>query len=212
MFLPSCLGLKSSRKLTKVLKQNFTNRFEGRNTGLSDKINIHGYYRYSFPDKVYYTTDTFFQNVMFYEDGTFIINLGVSGYKNDQDYFTSVIKKGKEDVFYSGGSDWGVYSISEDTIKAQYVWYPYKFTPWYTGEVWYLIKDKNSIQLILFKSDINQPVAEAKLRHDSYVKSATVATFHPLNHIPPPYGWLKKEKFFWRSEDDWNRYMKENGK
>ena len=216
IFVSGCLGMKMTRKLTNEIKQNFTNRFEGRNTGLSAKININGYYHCLFKDELgrYKTTtlsgivDTSFQNVIFYEDGTFVTNVGLrQGYNNYEDYFNSIIKNGRRDFFYTTASDWGIYSVLEDTIRAQYIFYKSTFTPLYTGEEWFVIKDRNSIQLTFFKSDINQTIQDARLKNDKYVQSATVASFHPVINIPPPHGWLKKESFFWRNKDDWKKYM-----
>src|SRR5437868_8434636 len=101
--------------------------------------------------------------MLFYEDGTFIRNVWLPPKNaNYEDYFSSVISKGREDIFYKS-YDWGVYTMRGDTIIAQYLMHAANFTPWYTGEDWYLIKGRDSLQLILFKSDVNQPVAEGKL-------------------------------------------------
>lgn len=214
IFLSGCIGMNSTRRLTKDVKQNFTYRFEGKNTGLSAKININGYYRYWFTDefgtykKIHGATDTLFLDILFYEDGTFVRNFWPSaGYTNYEDYFASVINKGSKDIFYRNHW-WGIYTVSSDTIKTQYLMEAARLTPWYSGEEWYLIKGRNSVQFIFFKLDIKQVDEEMKLKNDAYVKSATLATFHPVVNVPPPYSWMKRNKFFWRNEVDWNLYMK----
>ncbi|WP_207625834.1 hypothetical protein, partial [Niastella populi] len=48
-FASGCVGINTTRRLTTDIKQNFTNRLEGRSTGLFNKIEINGCYRLAFP-------------------------------------------------------------------------------------------------------------------------------------------------------------------
>lgn len=215
LFASGCLGMNTTRKLTSDIQQGFTNRFDHHRTvNLSDKIDIKGFYRYWFRDRVgqYQTTqnkiDTAFMDVLFYDDGTFLRNVWLpKEYSNYDDYFGSVISRGKKDDFYESYW-WGIYSVSGDTIKAEYIMHASKLTPWYSGEDWYLIKGKNLLQLILSKTDVGQSVTAAQQTNGSHVKSATPAIFNPLKQIPAPYAWIKNEKFFWQDERDWDQYMK----
>jgi hypothetical protein len=211
--LCGCLGINTTRPLSKEVRYNFYNRFEGNNTGIANKINIAGYYRYwpndelGRPEKINHTNDTVFSDMIFYEDGTFIWNLWPGqGFSNYEDQFKSVINKGKDDLFYKSHW-WGIYSISNDTIKTQYLMHAARFTPWFTGENWYLIKNSRTLQLIFF-GDIDKTADKNASRRNDYVKRASLAKFIPLDHIPPPLGWLKKEKFFWKNSEDWEQYMK----
>ena len=211
IFVSGCLGIKTTRKLTKEIRQNFTNRFEGKNTGVTRKLIINGYYRYWLKDqhgsyeKIGNTNDTAFVDIIFYEDGTFIWNVNLRpGLNNYNDYFKSIINNGEKDLFYKSDA-WGIYSISSDTIKAQFLRHAARFTPWYTGEEWYLIKDSQTLQVIFF-GDI-QKTENNTARNNDYIGRTSLANFKPLNNIPPPLGWLKKESFFWRNKNDWKKYM-----
>lgn len=212
-FASGCVGINTTRRLTTDIKQNFTNRLEGGSTGLSNKIEINGYYRFWFKDEwgryktIPDTRDTSFVDMIFYEDGTFLYNMFVgSNFSNYNDYFRYVTSKGKNDIFYKSDS-WGVYSISGDTIKTQFLMHAAHFTPWYTGERWFLIKDRRTLQLIFAGYLVNQTRDDAeKLRE--YVRNSSAVMFYPLDIIPPPYAWLKNEKFFWRHEADWENYKK----
>ncbi len=115
-----------------------------------------------------------------------------------------------EIIFFYKSYKWGVYSILNDTIKTQYLMHAARMTPWYGGQKWFLIKNDQTLQLI-FSGDINNMDGKAIERGIGYVNRASLANFIPLKNIPPPSGWLKKEKFFWRNNEDWKQYMKSMG-
>jgi hypothetical protein len=207
-----CIGCNNTRSLSKEVKTGFTNRFEGHNTGLSKKINITGIYRYwdkdelGRPEKNRNTNDTSFVDMIFYDDGTFAWNLWLpTEFNNYEQYFSSVISKGKKDDLYIGHY-WGIYSIAGDTIKAQYLMNASPGTPWYTGESWFLIKDPTTLQLIYF-NDFDKGNDGNPNRYPNYVQRASLVKFMSLKNIPPPLGWIKNESFFWRNEQDRQRYL-----
>jgi hypothetical protein len=208
-----CIGCNNTRSLSKEVKTGFTNRFEGHNTGLSKKINITGIYRYwdkdelGRPEKNHNTNDTSFVDMIFYEDGTFGWGLWIpSEFNNYEQYFRTVISKGKKADLYIGHY-WGIYSIVGDTIKAQYLMHASPGTPWYTGESWFLIKDPTTLQLIYF-NDFDKGNDGNPNRYPNYVQRASLVKFMPLKNIPPPLGWIKNENFFWRNEQDRLQYLK----
>jgi len=208
-----CGCFTHTRSLTKEVKTNFTNRLEGGNTGLSKKININGIYRYwhnndiGIPEKIYNTKDTFFLDMIFYDDGTFIWNLWPDHkFTNYEQYFRSVISKGKKDLFYEADW-WGVYSMAGDTIKTQYIMHASPWTPWYTGQNWFVIKGPSTLQLI-YQGEIED---KEPILLDPYVQRTSLAHFIPQKEIPPSYGWIKDERFFWRYEIDWQQYQISTG-
>lgn len=133
------------------------NCFTGSYTGLDTMINIHGFYRkmsinenrglLGWKDGKLQKVgiDTTFLNFLFFEDGIFISGIGSAGISVSE-YLNQLAKEGKsfdQRVFYQG-----IYLISGDTIKVQYI------TPGY-GSVWktavrYGIKLLTEIQLPIF--------------------------------------------------------------
>lgn len=214
LLLCGCLGINTTRKLTKKVKTAFAYKLEGGVTSLSSRIDINGYYRYWHRNEwggyksISGSKDTSFVDMIFYEDGTFLYNVSViNPFSNYNDYFKEVLRKGQSDLFFKSNW-WGVYSLSGDTIKTQFLRHAANFTPWWGGERWFLIKDKNTLQLI-FSGFLFNETEEDKQRGNAYVKTASDAIFYPLKVIPPPYAWFKENKFFWRNEEDWKKYMSE---
>lgn len=212
VFISGCLGVNTTRKLTRDVKNHFTNRLGGESTSLSDKLDLKGYYRYWTNEEVTGKAelssdgDTLFRDMIFYEDGSCITNLLPKyPFLTYDDYFTDVIAIGKKDLFYK--RSWGIYSLSGDTIKAQILKHAANFTPWYNWEEWFLIKDRNTLQVIHLEDPGNTSQAyQQKLK--TKVKTASPAKFYSLTAIPPPYAWFKTNSFFWRNEEDWKAYMK----
>ena len=210
-----CLGANTTRKLTKKVKQGFTNKLEGRSTGLARNLDIGGYYRYwhKSGDGRYVNAanskDTFFVDIIFFDDGTFLYNPLISQeFKNYNSFFTSLSEAGKSSMFYKNNS-WGIYKVVADTIKTQVLMHASNFTPWWGGERCYLIKDRKTIQIVFSGGLINETERSRQLGSE-YVRNASLATFHPLEVIPLPYAWFKENKFFWRKESDWKKYVNEN--
>lgn len=213
-FITGCLGINTTRKLNADIKQQFINRLEGNSagTGLSKIIELNGVYRYWSRDERgrvqtgLTLKDTFFMDILFYDDGSFVRNISVKdSFNSYNDYFAAIRQKGKDALFYKSNW-WGVYALSGDTIKAQYLMHAPKATPWYTGEEWYLIKDRNTLQLI-FAGDLGLLNGKPDPKRMRAVEKVSPVRFYPVNETPPSYGWLKKEKFFWRNEQDWELYM-----
>lgn len=211
--LSGCLGINYTRPLTKEVKYNFTNRFEGKNTGIANQVNLKGYYRYWLndefgrPEKIHNTNDTAFIDLVFYEDGTFIWNLWPGqGFNNYEDFFKSVINKGKTDLFYKSYY-WGIYSMSNDTIKAQYLMHASPGTPWYTGESWYKIVNSKSLRVI-YDVNFDKNTSKDPNKSIDHIKRATPINFMPQYNIPPPLAWLKRESFFWSNKQNWEQYIK----
>lgn len=216
LLLYGCHGVYT-RKLTKEVKTAFTNKLEGGTTSLSSKINISGYYRFWNRNEwggyqsISYSKDTFFVDIMFYPDGTFLFNFyNKKGFLSYNEYFSDITRNGPSDWFYFAHW-WGVYSVVDDTIKTQFLFHPGHFVPWWGGQRWFLIKDKNTLQLI-FSDGLFDLTERDRELGEIAVKTASDVVFHPLESIPPPYAWFKKNKFFWRNEADWRNYMNKGKK
>ncbi len=214
LLLSSCFGAKGPNKLTKELEPHFTNKLEDKSTGLATRIDLMGYYSYGFPNqyKAVNLPDTFFLDIIFYDDGTFASNFPILGFTNLDDYFNAVIADGKDNIFYTTAAVWGIYALSVDTIKAQFLGYPAKFTPTIAYERWYVITPERSIRPINTGDTVDPSFGEQLSKSQQLINNTGVARFVPMKNIPPPLTWMKTRKFFWRHEMDWIRYNKSNKK
>lgn len=202
--LYGCIAPKTPARLTRDLSPEFVNRFGGGNTGLSEKLDLNGIYQYSWrsPQRL----DTTRIQLLFYVDGTFRNNLHLApGNSSFKDYFNEVKETGRDHKFYNQG-DWGIYTLSGDTIKAQYLSFPYRSVPTDAGEEWYVITSKTSLRMILRNWDILDHPNTNLIRQHEFVKEVSSLEFIPIDNIPPPLPWIKTRKFFWRYEQDWMKY------
>src|SRR6188474_1767209 len=96
----------ANKPISKEIKAEFTNRFEGKNSRIREKLNIDGYYQYWRKEFIEVNPktnnrDTFFYNLIFYEDGTYLYNFSSSSKDlNIDEYLKQVTKNGKGDPFY----------------------------------------------------------------------------------------------------------------
>ncbi|NOX46573.1 MAG: hypothetical protein GXO89_06300 [Chlorobi bacterium] len=151
---------------------------------------------------------------MFYADGTFVANFhdgNIERVKNNKksidSYFKELITDSIECDIFHNSSYWGLYRFFHDTIKVQYINHPSKMGLWHAGEKWYGIIDRNTIV------EINTKPIDTKEEIDFFYKyyydktKTDTAKFVPLSVVPSSDCWLKKEKWFWCNEEDWEHYM-----
>jgi len=208
LFLWGC----ANKPISKEIKAEFTNRFEGKNSRIREKLNIDGYYQYWRKEFIEVNPktnnrDTFFYNLIFYEDGTYLYNFSSSSKDlNIDEYLKQVTKNGKGDPFYISFY-WGIYRIAHDTIITQSINNSSgaRFNPWDAGETWFRIIDRNTLQR-LYDKDFRKMSPDDILEREKAIANSSFAIYHPAI-IPPPYAWLKKEKWLWANEDDWKKYM-----
>jgi len=201
------------KPISKEIKNEFTNRFEGMNTGIREKLNVDGYYQYWRKEFIEVNPktnrrDTFFYNLIFYEDGTFLYNFSSSSKDlNIDEYLKQVTKNGKGDPFYISFY-WGIYKMSHNTIITQCINNSSKarLNPWDAGETWFKIVDRNTLQR-LYDKDFRKMSPDDILENEKAIANSSFAIYHPAAIIPLPYTWLKKEKWLWANEEDWKRYM-----
>jgi hypothetical protein len=186
----------------KHVKQNFTYCYDGVDTGLDTMLNIDGYYDFVPND----SPDSHFRT-MFYKDGTY-----VSCYNFHSSNHTSIenIHNHPEALYwFHKNNEWGRYTISGDTIKAQaiecHIWD--KPSNVYFFEVWYKIIDTNTIVGIYPPlSPIRYPV---DFKEKNYRRRFCVpAKFTPVPERPSSDCFLKKRKWFWCNENEWKAYKR----
>ncbi|OQX79609.1 MAG: hypothetical protein B6D61_03270 [Bacteroidetes bacterium 4484_249] len=196
-------GCKTKR-LTKDIKKEFTNCFEGKNTNIRSLINIDGYYLLQHLEKWCWgpennCKDTFNINIIFYEDGTFVYNF-FSRYDYPKDipgYLKKVYQNAENNHFYYGFY-WGIYRIEGDTIIAQYLNHTNGMAPWIARERWFKVIDRNTLECIFSKPIGGGELAEfQKKAWEESMTKYLPAQFIPLEVIPPPNCWLKEREWFW---------------
>lgn len=195
----------------KHIKQGFTYCYDGKNTGIKSLLNIDGYYVIPKPYDKYgknavymHEIDTFYLNLMFFEDGIFVDNFYDCNserlMKNEQNiplYFKEIAED-KKATFYQS-FNWGCYIISRDTIKVQFLNHPALLSPtWTAFEIWYKVIDRNTIIEIdskpihyMTKSDWDNNLKYKKER------KIYPARFIPVDVMPSSDCWLKKKEWFW---------------
>jgi len=193
----------ATKHMSKDLRKDFTNCFEGKSTNIRSLIDIDGYYIMYDLEGYYYGfknefKDTLDINMIFYEDGTFLYNFsGVFDYRDDiPGYLAKVAQNGDKDPFYSG-FDWGVYRIDGDIIKAQYINHASGMAPWDAREEWFKIVDRKTI-VSIYARRLGVTMTEvARKNYKKAISRCTPARFVPLEVIPPPNCWLKNDEWFW---------------
>lgn len=112
ILLLTCLiyvNVSEGKKVPRYIRERFTNCYREENTSIRNLIEIDGYYELK---ELYRTcsgigenricSDTLRQNIIFYEDGTFLFGFSESFPLSQYGY-------------------WGIYSIRGDTLITQYL-------------------------------------------------------------------------------------------
>jgi len=192
----------AKKPVSKAVRNDFTNCLGTKNTNISSLIDIDGYYliyelgRYPVAKNQY--KDTLDLNILFYEDGTLIYNFfSVDDYPKDiPGYLKKVVQNGYKDQFYSA-FDWGVYRIVGDTIKAQYINHTTGLAPWDAREEWFKVIDRKTIVCVYHKM-LGEKMTDYQIAdYKKSISKYTLGRFIPMDVIPPPNCWLKKEKWIW---------------
>jgi hypothetical protein len=183
--------------------RNFTFCFDNAYQGLDTMININGFFYFKHvlsPEQMTSKVepqDTLYPIFSFYKDGFFVKDFCLECFQSPEN-----IKR------YSNGGDWGLYTVHEDTIKAQFV-EPPSGSSWLKGEIWFKIIDKNTIQLLLFKycdSITFKDILKLKSRKTD---NNQLYKFAELNNKPDPNKcWLKREKWIWCNLEKYKEWKK----
>jgi len=136
---------------------------------------------------------------IFFNDGTFLSGFRVNyflGYANS-----------KHGFYNRGPSEWGIYRICHDTIKAQCIESPCG-TSWLESDFWFKIIDRNTIQDLKFRDSTKFTKNEFEL-YRSYDERTIVspAKFTALDNLPDPNkAWIKEESWFWCNFDQYAKW------
>ena len=141
--------------------------------------------------------------LIFYNDGTFVSTF--LRYKLDSlmtakpiNLNKAVQRWGRKSRHW--GQSYGLYKIAKDTIYVtqydRFAWY-YDITKYK-----YKIIDSENILLCFFE------IPSLKQRDHHIYEMNVKLTYVPADSIPSPdNGFLKKKKWYWENESDWEEYM-----
>ncbi|MDR2815114.1 MAG: hypothetical protein LBB62_00195 [Proteiniphilum sp.] len=175
-------------------------KLEGKNTDIRKLIEIDGYYAYS---------GQRYNSMMFFEDGSWVI----FGFESEipkeerQTNMSKAVSSWKPGSKLRWGLYWGVYSIQNDTIIVHEYDIPgFLVKGWDIREQRYKVIDRKTIQEVYY---------ELLLAPDDTYKTYNpwrndeLRYFFPADSLPPSDSWLKEEKWIWRNESDWKKYMQD---
>ncbi len=204
--LQSCIIYKVKDNII----ESFTYCWDENNPDLDTLLNFDGFYHkpyIKYKDTINKIVDrgaTYYPSYIFYKNGFCTMNPPLIWISIEEK--NEMPKEG-----FVNGSVWGLYSISGDTIKAQYIPKPGGMSS-KKIEIWFKIVNENTIQRLYFKYRDTITYEEvSKYQQNNIVDD--LMQFVKLDTLPNPYdSWLIKEKWFWCNEEDYKAYMKEKNK
>jgi hypothetical protein len=191
-------------------KQVFEYCYDGENLKLEELLNINGYFEFKVPYVRTVTTPnknlshslpvTLNENLIFFKDGTvcdgfydFEKELRPDSLPNINLLFNEIKNNpnGKVSKIFKNVFRWGIYKLTGDTIKAQFIHHTSRLDVYWTAyEIWYKIIDRNNIKEI-FKKTLNK--RDQVIRKYEYYEGK----FIPTDYLPPSDCRLKNYKWFW---------------
>ena len=179
-----------------------TIKFEGKNINLRELICTNGFYRYpNFQSN---------ENIIFFEDGTFIKFISRKQIENNQqvvklsDYANYMEYKGQTNLIGYRG----IYTIKQDTIIVHIYRPPTLLVAWSLDEEQYKVIDQKTIKRISIRGLLKTDEEYYKESGRSFwIKDEENMHFIPVDSLPASDDSLKKYKWMWRNESDWKAYM-----
>lgn len=194
--------------------------YDGKNTGLSSKLNIDGYYVMEDyidsidGDRRSLGTNT---NLLFFEDGTFI------RFRFEEEFLDTLQNMANiqllPNIMTWHNKPWvdvqGYYLLKNDTIVTK--GFTYEQFVWEMERGVYLIVDKNTIKLIEKERIYNEDFLQELKRYDSEHNINNTAVpnktylyhFYPATELPTSELLsIKRKKWFWKNKDDRKIYMR----
>ena len=208
--LTSCISLLFNPYTFSIKEQEM---FEVKSTGLSSQLNINGYFvDENYIDSVWGDQRMIEDNLLFYEDGTFIR----FGFKREVlDTLQNMANiKLLQNIDTWNRKSWGAvhgfYSLRNDTIVTKD--FEYMQFAWEMRLMEFKIIDKNTIKLIRIKfydeTDIEWD--ESRITEDNVASmNKYIYHFYPATELPPSeFSFTKQKKWFWKNKKDWKAHKK----
>jgi hypothetical protein len=196
-------------KMPKKLINNFTYKYSSAKKNLDQIVNTKGYYTER-------ASNDFYMNYLFFEDGIAIENFYGSDRSGTPDKLPTFLANMVKDTIrgLKLWGTWGTYIISEDTIKAQFIHPSISLNDGWTGwEKHFKVIDRETIRLVYVKPLHHLSNSDRKLYTDNYYNKEIINNgsiiFIKSEAIPNPDCWMKKEKWFWKNEIDYENYIRD---
>lgn len=215
-FLLVCFFQSCNSQVPFRVRKNFKYCYDPTANYSQSFIKLNGYYILKYPpnkivnydnrgNKIVYDKDTAFANLIFFQDGVFVLGDTKSNRTfYEIDYLKKVEqqKKPESEQFYNG-TYWGIYKIDGDTIKLQYISHQPSLNPYWTLiEAWYKKVDENTLKVVYAKDYMH----ENKSHDESIITLEFVRTDITLQSNT----WLKKEEWFWCQSEEYKAWRKEH--
>lgn len=212
-------------RMPRSLKNNFTQHYTPTNKGLDKLLRIDGYYsereiinrkipKGFFVKEFMNVIDTFYMNYLFFSDGIVLENMFGSDRSSEPDKLPKFLSKmvldsSKSMCLYG---TWGTYIISGDTIKTQFIHPSGSLNDSWDGwKVNFKILDNEAIKLIyeypLYYSSSSDKKIYTEQFYMDRIKDEKPAIFIKSD-VPKSDCWMKKEKWFWENELQYNDFIK----
>jgi len=212
-------------RMPPYLKKHFTFLYTPNEKELYSLIHTDGYYTtieirtHRIPkgfsgQKSEFITDTTYMNYLFFKDGIVLSNMwpsvGTWDTVNLPIFLTKMAQDTTNTLKLLG--TWGTYIISEDTIRMQIIHPSGSLNDGWSGwEDHFKILNKKTIKLIYTKPIHYLSPSDKKIYTEQFyqerIKDEKPAIFIKSKAIPNSDCWMKKERWFWKSEKDYNEYM-----
>lgn len=176
-----------------------TIKLEGEKTNIRDLIDIDGYYT-SDPANMKHG------GYIFFEDGSWVYFFPKRGL-TQSDIQTNLNKSIEKEKSGKWGIWWGVYTIVNDTIIIHNYDEPVRLARIGLSERRYKVINCQTIDYYYYK------IRTADEEYDKGLVSPWLDApvrlhFIPADSLPSSDNWLKKNKWIWHNESDWEEYMK----
>jgi len=177
---------------------------------VSTKLNLNGYYQISGKYDISnsfgclnITNDSINTPAVFFDDGTIVWGFSESE-SSVNEYFQKTISdlgQGEIPGFYNWFF-WGHYEIQNDSIIAQIINHPSAQQSWRPFLLYFKIHSKEKIRLLGAK------ILDPKYERLIISENAYIGNFIPTDTVPPPIPWVKKRKWYWCDENEWEQYKR----
>ncbi len=202
------------------IKRNINLCYEKKATTINSVFNVNGYYqmtrtwerdeRYSKKGEWVHKIDTLYTNILFYNDGTVVYEFNDDDMERDDAkiYLEELANRQKiKNGLSINARFFGLYDVISDTIKIQILNNPGLTNTWIALEKWFLIKDRNTIELIATRrldKQINNNTCSSVTFFE--IDDRFSAHFIPLQTIPSANSWTKRKAWLWCDKKEYNNY------
>lgn len=167
-------------------------------TNIRDLIDINGYYTSD-------STNMKHGGYIFFEDGS-CASFGIKEDLIQNDLQTNLDKSIQKDKSGKWGIFWGVYTIQNDTIIIYSYDEPERLASLGLSEIRYKVINRQTIKQIFFKIRTADEEYDKGL-YSPWRDDSDPLHFIPADSLPTSDNWLKKKKWIWQNESDWEEYM-----